>query len=204
MALSAVNKFILYGFLSPDSVQTPEVLCLTAEAVSQCRFQSIDKTVDEQVYLQVCTVLLHCIICSGGSLLTDGAVWLCIKTCYDISKTEVLSDIVCRHAEDVLMQMVLSVFKNVAQKHAQIVQTEGVAAGAAISAKSSTEVQLSPAPPATGIGDTASFCPYSSQCLLWIAKWLVEMVNPQTNTDQRRAYGKSRQALSPSPFISSC
>ena len=53
-----------------------------------------------------------------------GAVWLCIKTCYDISKTEVLSDIVCRHAEDVLMQMVLSVFKNVAQKHAQAAQLE--------------------------------------------------------------------------------
>ena len=61
-------------------MQTPEVLCRTVEAVSQCRFQSIDKTVDEQVYLQVCTVLLHCIICSGGGLLTDGAVWLCIKT----------------------------------------------------------------------------------------------------------------------------
>ena len=87
-----MNKFILYGFLSPDSVQTPEVLCRTVEAVSQCRFQSIDKTVDEQVYLQVCTVLLHCIICSGGGLLTDGAVWLCIKTCYDISKTEVRFD----------------------------------------------------------------------------------------------------------------
>jgi brefeldin A-resistance guanine nucleotide exchange factor 1 len=190
VALSAVNKFILYGFLSPDSVQTPEVLCLTAEAVSQCRFQSIDKTVDEQVYLQVCTVLLHCIICSGGALLTDGAVWLCIKTCYDISKTEVLSDIVCRHAEDVLMQMVLSVFKNVAQKHVKSAQTlEGVATDATATAEPSKAVELSPAPPANGIGDTAGFCPYSSQCLLWITKWLLEMVNPQTNTDQRRAYG---------------
>jgi brefeldin A-resistance guanine nucleotide exchange factor 1 len=189
VALSAVNKFILYGFLSPDSVQTPEVLCRTVEAVSQCRFQSIDKTVDEQVYLQVCTVLLHCIICSGGGLLTDGAVWLCIKTCYDISKTEVLSDIVCRHAEDVLMQMVLSVFKNVAQKHAQVAQLEGAVAPSDTAADLATEPKLSLAPPASGIGDTIGFCPYNSQCLLWITKWLLEMVNPQTNTDQRRAYG---------------
>ena len=44
-------------------------------------------------------------------------------------------------------------------------------------------------PPASGIGDTAGFGPYNSQCLLWITKWLLEMVNPQTNTDQKRAYG---------------
>merc|ERR1711969_14536 len=92
VALSAVNKFILYGFLSPSSVhRTSEVLCRTVEAVSQCRFESIDRTVDEQVYLQVCTVLLHCIICEGGGLMTDGAVWLCVKTCYDISTTDSLS-----------------------------------------------------------------------------------------------------------------
>eukprot|EP01051_Picozoa_sp_SAG22_P007571 SAG22_NODE_537_length_9361_cov_53.700821_8_plen_484_part_00 len=116
VALSAVNKFILYGFLTQDGSQTMEVICRTVLAVSQCRFESIDKTWDEQVYLQVCTVLLHAIISPGGVLLTDGGVWLCIKTCYEISKTESLSDIVCRHAEDVLMQMVLTVCSNVARK----------------------------------------------------------------------------------------
>jgi brefeldin A-resistance guanine nucleotide exchange factor 1 len=115
VALSAVNKFILYGFLPPRSPQTADVLCRTVEAVSQCRFESIEKTGDEQVYLQVCTVLLHCIICPGGSRLTDGAVWLCIKTCHDISTHRSLSDIVRRHAEDVLMQMVLTVFSTVSR-----------------------------------------------------------------------------------------
>ena len=88
----------------------------TAAAASLVRFERIDRSIDEQVYLQMCTTLLHCIICPAGKLLNDSAVWLCVKTCYDISTTDSLSDIVCRHAEDVLMQMVLSVFKNVAQK----------------------------------------------------------------------------------------
>ena len=223
-----MNKFILYGFLSPSSVhRTSEVLCRTVEAVSQCRFESIDRTVDEQVYLQVCTVLLHCIICEGGGLMTDGAVWLCVKTCYDISTTDSLSDIVCRHAEDVLMQMVLSVFKNVAQKQEAAealkkrpkLQYKGSASWAAsgVGGRSSPslagdlagadgsgrsepiketnsaekeaekEEALGMDPPALGIGEGRD--PYSSQCLLWLTRWLLSLVNPQTNTEQKRAFG---------------
>jgi len=70
------------------------------------RFERIDRSIDEQVYLQICTTLLHCIICPAGKLLSDSAVWLCVKTCYEISILEELSPIVCRFAEDVLMQMV--------------------------------------------------------------------------------------------------
>ena len=113
VALSAINKFILYGFLAPTSIQTAEVLCRTAEAASKCCFERIDRSIDEQVYLQICTTLLHCIICPAGKLLSDNAVWLCVKTCFDISISRSLSDIVCRFAEDVLMQMVLSIFSNV-------------------------------------------------------------------------------------------
>lgn len=113
VALSAINKFILYGFLALDAVQTAEVLNRTAAAASLVRFERIDRSIDEQVYLQICTTLLHCIICPAGKLLSDSAVWLCVKTCYEISILDELSPIVCRFAEDVLMQMVLSVFSNV-------------------------------------------------------------------------------------------
>ena len=78
-----------------------------------CRFERIDRAIDEQVYLQICTTILHCIICPAGKQLSDSAVWLCVKTCFDISISDSLSDIVCRFAEDVLMQMVLSVFSHV-------------------------------------------------------------------------------------------
>ena len=100
------------------------LLCRTAEAASQCCFERIDRSIDEQVYLQICTTLLHCIICPAGKQLTDSAVWLCVKTCFDISISESLSDIVCRFAEDVLMQMVLSVFSHVSD-HGPSLRTGG-------------------------------------------------------------------------------
>ena len=84
------------GFLAPDAVQTGEVLNRTAAAASLVRFERIDRSIDEQVYLQICTTLLHCIICPAGKLLNDSAVWLCVKTCYDISISDTLSPIVCR------------------------------------------------------------------------------------------------------------
>ena len=178
VALSAVNKFILYGFLTEESGQTMEVLCRTVLAVSNCRFESIDKTWDEQVYLQVCTVLLHCIICPGGVLLTDGGIWLCIKTCYEISRTESLSDIVCRHAEDVLMQMVLTVCSSIARKtipeggDRAIPNIDGADALVHL-----VDAAASVKRPDKGIGEVRTA--YNSQVLFWIMNWLIELVDPR-------------------------
>ena len=177
VALSAVNKFILYGFLSPSSVhRTSEVLCRTVEAVSQCRFESIDRTVDEQVYLQICTTLLHCIICPAGKLLSDSAVWLCVKTCYEISISETLSPIVCRFAEDVLMQMVLSVFSHVSSMPGEEAGDMGTLA---------LRDPLLPLPTELGSDHT----PHNAQCVLFICRWLFSLVDPQKSSEQRRVYG---------------
>ena len=176
MALSAINKFILYGFLAPDSAQTGEVLCRTAEAASLVRFERIDRSIDEQVYLQICTTLLHCIICPAGKLLSDSAVWLCVKTCYEISISETLSPIVCRFAEDVLMQMVLSVFSHVSSMPGEDAGDMGTLA---------LRDPLLPLPTELGSDHT----PHNAQCVLFICRWLFSLVDPQKSSEQRRVYG---------------
>jgi hypothetical protein len=157
-------------------VQTGEVLNRTAAAASLVRFERIDRSIDEQVYLQICTTLLHCIICPAGKLLNDSAVWLCVKTCYDISISDTLSPIVCRFAEDVLMQMVLCVFSHVSSMAGEEAGDMG-------------ELRLRdrnlPLPTALDGEHT----PYNAQCVLFICRWLFSLVDPQQSEENRRVYG---------------
>ena len=95
VGLSAVNKFILYGFLAPDVVQSAQVLNRTAAAASLVRFERIDRSIDEQVYLQICTTLLHCIICPAGTACSVGSAEpaYCLPGAYGASPGQFTCDL---------------------------------------------------------------------------------------------------------------
>ncbi|KAJ1472425.1 hypothetical protein T484DRAFT_1840456 [Baffinella frigidus] len=132
-ALSSLSKFLLYGFIHPRSPRAAEAVgrvCRVvtrcrferadhafylspraAEAVgrvcrvvTRCRFERTDHAGDEVVLVRILQVLLDCLRCPAGVLLTDSDVWGMVRSCYHIGRQQRLSILLQRTAEHILTQ----------------------------------------------------------------------------------------------------
>jgi brefeldin A-resistance guanine nucleotide exchange factor 1 len=56
-----------------------------AETVTHCRFEATDPDSDEVVLMRILRVLLACLRCPAGYLLTDDLVYETVQTCYRMS-----------------------------------------------------------------------------------------------------------------------
>jgi hypothetical protein len=56
-----------------------------ADAVTHCRFEATDNDSDEVVLFKILRVLLACLRCPAGALLSDHAVCEMLQTCFRMS-----------------------------------------------------------------------------------------------------------------------
>lgn len=71
VALSSMNKF-LKALIRSDSPNAARAMALIAEAVTNCRFEATDPDSDEVILMKILQVLLSCVQCNAGLLLTEG------------------------------------------------------------------------------------------------------------------------------------
>ena len=132
-ALSSVDKFLTYGFLrkstrfirrepessdafgwAGDSPEGSKAMKKIADTVVHCRFEATSLEGDDVVLMKILRVLLACLSCPAGGLLSDDSVFEMLSICFRMSRGR-LSELLKKTAERTLMEIVHIVFlvKNV-------------------------------------------------------------------------------------------
>lgn len=128
-ALHSVHKFLLYGLLRDDSPGIFSAIQSLAKCTIDCKFQAPNVTVAEVLYMKVMEVLLECVRCPAGHLLTDSVLCDMFQVSFHIRNDPSSSALLCQYAENILMQFTLVVFAHL--KHiAPEPQNKGYGPGA--------------------------------------------------------------------------
>jgi hypothetical protein len=83
-ALSSLNKFALYGFLSCDMPRISDAINRTAHCISNCVFEETDRESDEVILVKLLELSSTCLRCDASVLLSVGAAWDIYSTCLSI------------------------------------------------------------------------------------------------------------------------
>ncbi|KAL6052037.1 G-box binding factor [Balamuthia mandrillaris] len=79
VALSSINKFLNYGFIHEKTPNAAKAVATITEIVSNCRFEATQTESDEVVLATILEVLLSCLRCPAGFLLTDELVFSMVQ-----------------------------------------------------------------------------------------------------------------------------
>lgn len=115
VAVSSLNKFLLYELLTAESPRAKEAINRIASAVSRCRFEETHRDTDEMVLMKLLELLEYCLRCNAGPLICDANVWQMVQTCYRISQQPRSSIHLCHTAENTLAHLVLTVFNRITE-----------------------------------------------------------------------------------------
>jgi brefeldin A-resistance guanine nucleotide exchange factor 1 len=85
VALSAVYKFLQYGFVTLDSNGVARAIEDIGAAVTNCRFEGTDPETDEVVLIKILKVLSKCIQVDAGAVMSDQLVYDMVQTCFKMS-----------------------------------------------------------------------------------------------------------------------
>jgi brefeldin A-resistance guanine nucleotide exchange factor 1 len=83
-ALSSLNKFALFGFLSADMPRVGEGINLIAYCICHCVFEETDWESDEIILVKLLELSTTCLRCEASSMLTVIAAWDIYSTCLSI------------------------------------------------------------------------------------------------------------------------
>lgn len=135
-ALSALHKFLLYGFVLPDTPSAHEGMALIARSLLQCTFEESAPGVsaekrringrsvaimldDEQVVmklLELIALVVRCSLLEAATLLEPDLVVGLLDTCLHVSlRAKMASPLLRSAADDALGQIVLQVFSGVGE-----------------------------------------------------------------------------------------
>ena len=84
MALSAVHKVLKHGLIASSNPAAAQAMHAVADAVTLCRFEATDSDHDDVVLSKILHVLLECMRCPTGALLSDDDVCNIVQACYRI------------------------------------------------------------------------------------------------------------------------
>ena len=84
MALSAVHKVLKHGLIGESNPHAAQAMHAVADAVTLCRFEATDPDHDDVVLSKILHVLLECMRCPTGRLLSDDDVCNIVQACYRI------------------------------------------------------------------------------------------------------------------------
>lgn len=84
VALSALHKFLSYGFLTRDCPRAKEGVNLIAKCIPNCVFEETDSGSDEVVLMKLLELAVLCLSCDASHLLTVSNAWEMYETCYMI------------------------------------------------------------------------------------------------------------------------
>lgn len=110
VALDAVDKFVSFGLIRPDSPRCGEAVNMLAWGVINCRFVASAQANGEVVLMKMVGLMIDCLRCPAGDYLGDQCVWHMVRKCFQISRQPRASHLLRSSAEGVLQQMVLTIF----------------------------------------------------------------------------------------------
>lgn len=112
-ALSSLNKFLLYGLLTAESLRADVAINRIAVCVARCRFEETHRADDEAVLMKLLELVEYAVRCDAGPLITGENVWKMAQLCYSISCQPRSSLHLARAAENTLAHLVLTVFDRI-------------------------------------------------------------------------------------------
>ncbi|KAL4166898.1 hypothetical protein KRP22_012385 [Phytophthora ramorum] len=112
-AISAINKFLLYGLITCDSLRADVAINRIAVCVSRCRFEETHRADDEAVLMKLLELVEYCVRCDAGHLISGDNLWKMLQLCYSIRCQPRSSMHLCRSADNTLSHLVLTVFDRI-------------------------------------------------------------------------------------------
>ncbi|XP_015172335.1 PREDICTED: Golgi-specific brefeldin A-resistance guanine nucleotide exchange factor 1 [Polistes dominula] len=109
-ALSAINKFISYGFVNPDHSTIATCVEAIADAVTHARFVGSDASGDGVVLMRILQVLKALMLSPAGDYLSDESVCEIMLSCFRICFETRLSELLRSTAEHCLRDIVQHLF----------------------------------------------------------------------------------------------
>ncbi|ETL88746.1 hypothetical protein L917_12205 [Phytophthora nicotianae] len=112
-AISAINKFLLYGLITSESLRADVAINRIAVCVSRCRFEETHRADDEAVLMKLLELVEYCVRCDAGHLISGDNLWKMLQLCYSIRCQPRSSMHLCRSADNTLSHLVLTVFDRI-------------------------------------------------------------------------------------------
>ncbi|KAF4033714.1 Sec7 domain [Phytophthora infestans] len=112
-AISAINKFLLYGLITCESLRADVAINRIAVCVSRCRFEETHRADDEAVLMKLLELVEYCVRCDAGHLISGDNLWKMLQLCYSIRCQPRSSMHLCRSADNTLSHLVLTVFDRI-------------------------------------------------------------------------------------------
>jgi hypothetical protein len=166
VSLAALNKFLLYGFLSASAPGAATAVNRIVSAATQCRFEPTSASEDELVLLRLLELLGNALRAGAGVCLTDDSVWDAVQCAFLISRIDRGSHLLRRSGENTLEAIVTHVFSR-----AHEFVESAAAAGASPDVSS----------PANA--------PYGVPVLTRVLSWLAGLADPATHGRSTRTLG---------------
>jgi hypothetical protein len=189
MALASVNKFLLYGFIAPDSPRAYEAANRIVAAATACRFEPTSTQEDESTLMRLLELLGNCVRSSIGVLLTDAHVWGAAQCCFRIACMDRCSHLLQRMSQTALTQTVLQVFSRV---HAIMEASAAGAPLAVVAANGRAQQLVSQRDPSSSrrsergslvaAGHMHRKAPYGAPVLGRLMEWLAGLIAPRAHT----------------------
>ncbi|OWZ22496.1 hypothetical protein PHMEG_0002780 [Phytophthora megakarya] len=118
-AISAINKFLLYGLITCESLRADVAINRIAVCVSRCRFEETHRADDEAVLMKLLELVEYCVRCDAGHLISGENLWKMLQLCYSIRCQPRSSMHLCRSADNTLSHLVLTVFDRIDELEVQ-------------------------------------------------------------------------------------
>ncbi|KAF1780031.1 Guanine nucleotide exchange factor, N-terminal [Phytophthora cactorum] len=112
-AISAINKFLLYGLITCESLRADVAINRIAVCISRCRFEETHRADDEAVLMKLLELVEYCVRCDAGHLISGDNLWKMLQLCYSIRCQPRSSMHLCRSADNTLSHLVLTVFDRI-------------------------------------------------------------------------------------------
>ncbi|GBG74811.1 hypothetical protein CBR_g19322 [Chara braunii] len=130
VALSAVYKILSIEIFDANSLDAAGAMHLIVDAVTGCRFEVTDPASEEVVLIKILQVLLSCLKCRAGALITERDVCNVINTCFrvvhqSVTKGELLQRMSCH----IMQEMIRAIFGRLA--YLPEVDGRGISGGSA-------------------------------------------------------------------------
>eukprot|EP00850_Spirogloea_muscicola_P004010 SM000017S02750 [mRNA] locus=s17:5236:10862:- [translate_table: standard] len=141
-ALAAVHRILrLRGALGASTPHAQEAVHAVIDAVTGCRFEVTDPASEEVVLMKILQVLLACLQCEAGALLTDRDVCNVVNTCFRVvhqaaAKGELLQQMACH----TMQEMVRTLFARLPDLSPSALEDDNEAAAAAFATEGTLSV----------------------------------------------------------------
>ncbi|CAI5700643.1 unnamed protein product [Peronospora effusa] len=112
-AISAINKFLLYGLITCESLRADVAINRIAVCVYRCRFEETHRADDEAVLMKLLELVEYAVRCDAGHLISGDNLWKMLQLCYSIRSQTRSSMHLCRSADNTLSHLVLTVFDRI-------------------------------------------------------------------------------------------